>query len=441
MELIDAIALPQTMLPSRGLRPVSRLFSRQYRVLAIESSCDDSCVALLEKHSPSSQPVVIDEMKRTLRSVEVGGVIPTAAFEFHLMHMPALMKEFCSKHDLSIRNPPDLLCVTRGPGMLGSLSLSLQYAKGLALAWDIPMVGTHHMLGHILALNLPTTENPGRPPPQYPFLSLLCSGGHTMLVFLKSLTEHEIIIDTMDIACGDAIDKAARELGMRGNMIGPELEKYVALIPPREVEEFSSIKTLDRNNEFNFKLKMPLHKPKHQKIPENIAFTFAFLLSSIKDHKARQELDERTKQFLAFKVQDTVFEHIIDRVNLAFAKHSDAGDGKFAGVKDFVCSGGVAANQQLRQKLFNNLKFQNKLEFHFPDLKVCTDNATMIGVAGIDLFEKLRVKSRMDVLPIRKWPLNELISKGEWDNISDEEFTKVTGWLEIPRPQERLDEE
>lgn len=403
-------------------------------MLALESSCDDSCVALLEKHTSDSQPVVVEEMKRTLRSVEAGGVIPTAAFEFHLRNMPTLVRDFCSKHGLEGQKRPDLLCVTRGPGMVGSLNLTLQYAKGLALAWDIPMVGTHHMLGHILALYLPTAEGP-KQPPEYPFLSLLCSGGHTMLVFLKSLTQHEILIDTMDIACGDAIDKAARELGMRGNMLGPELEKYVNLIPDSERAHFEAIKTHNRNNEFSFKLSQPLRKPKHKKVPEKLSFSFAYLLSSIQEHKKRHELDERTRQFLAYKAQDAVFEHIIDRVNLAFAKYPR----EFADVKHFVCSGGVAANQTLRQKLLHKIKSQHPLEFHYPDLSVCTDNASMIGVAGMELFEKLRVKSNMDVLPIRKWPLSELVSLGEWQNVSDEEYEKVTGWLAALFPRERLD--
>uniref|UniRef100_A0A0L0NY41 N(6)-L-threonylcarbamoyladenine synthase n=1 Tax=Candidozyma auris TaxID=498019 RepID=A0A0L0NY41_CANAR len=426
------------MLPSRRFLNI-RLAARSYRALALESSCDDSCVALLEKQHPSSQPVVIDEMKRTLRSVEAGGVIPTAAHEFHLKVMPDLVRDFCRKHKIDAQNKPDLLCVTRGPGMVGSLSLALQFAKGLSLAWDVPFIGTHHMLGHILALHLPSIHNPQQAPPQYPFLSLLCSGGHTMLVLLKSFTDHRIIINTMDIACGDAIDKAARELGMRGNMIGPELEKYVASIPSSTLEQFQTIRTLDRNNHFNFKLKPPLRKAKHQKVPDTITFTFAFLLSSIKDHMARHDIDEHTKQFLAYKIQDLVFEHLIDRVNLAFQKH--LADGEFAGVEDFVCSGGVAANQELRRRLFTELKPGSRLNFHFPDLKICTDNALMIGVAGMGIFEQLRLKSTLDVLPIRKWPLDQLIDAGGWESVDNYEFEKVTGWTEDPRLQEHPDEE
>lgn len=410
---------------------------RHYKILALESSCDDSCVALLEKQSPNSLPVVIDEKKATLRSVEAGGVIPTEAFLFHQLQMPPLVQSFCHHHGLSIHTPPDLLCVTQGPGMTGSLSLTLQFAKGLSFAWNVPIVGTHHMLGHILASFLPSSANPAQPPPQYPFLSLLCSGGHTMLVLLKSLTHHEIIANTLDIACGDALDKSARELGMKGNMIGPELERFVASILPEEKAYFASIDTTTGDNEFLLKINPPLRKAKHRRVPENVSFTFAFLLSTIKRYQLQfnngSATGERTRRFFAFKVQELLFDHIIDRLNVALYKHSAVGtnefaDGKFDGVKDFVCSGGVAANQRLREKLFTELKFHNDLTFHFPDLKVCTDNATMIGVAGLELFERLGAKSTLDMLPVARWPLNQLLDLGSWEKVSDEEYEKITGW-------------
>lgn len=416
---------------------LQKLWVRCYRILALESSCDDSCVALLDKKTPDGPPQVVDEKKATLRSAEAGGVIPTAAFQFHQSQMPKLVLAFCQKHNISAHSPPDLLCVTQGPGMAGSLSLTLQYAKGLSMAWNVPFVGTHHMLGHIVASYLPSSEFPHQPPPRYPFLSLLCSGGHTMLVFLKSLTEHEIIANTMDIACGDALDKNARELGMRGDMIGPELEQFVQSISPEEKAYFASIKTSTAENEFQIALSLPLRTAKHKKIPDSVSFTFAYLLSTIKQYRERvfhnQEFDLTTKKFLAFKIQELLFDHIIDRVNIALFKHSrvgsnDIADGKFDNVKDFVCSGGVAANKTLRQKLFNNLKFHNDLTFHFPDLRVCTDNATMIGVAGLEIFDKLRLKSSMEVAPVPKWPLTNFLDLGSWEAVSDEEYQKVTGW-------------
>lgn len=399
-------------------------------MLALESSCDDSCVALLKRENIDSPPKIIDEVKLTLNSASVGGIVPTAAHEFHQKSIANLVGAFCRKHRLS-SNSVDLICVTRGPGMVGSLSASMQFAKGLAVGWNIPLVGVHHMLGHLLTAMLPSKESPTAKPPQYPFLSLLCSGGHTMLVLLKSLTDHRMIINTSDIAAGDSLDKCARELGLVGNMLGQELEKYVAGIDDETRKEFASINTNTTGNKFDFRLRMPMRGPKHKKIPETIEFGFASFLSSISGYmeaKVRDDrMDELTKQFLAYKLQEVLFDHIVNRINVAFAKHGPMGDNSFAGVQDFVFSGGVAANKVLRQKLFNDVRSESPLKFHFPDLKLCTDNASMIGNAGIHIFENLRVKSSLDMLPIRKWPMDQLMDVDGWERVTDEEFGRVMG--------------
>lgn len=407
-----------TVMLRRGFFQVVPNFKRTYRVLALESSCDDSCVALLEKKAGIKVPTVIDEMKLTLNSAPMGGIVPTMAHEFHLQNLPNLVKAFCSKHKVTTERPPDLICVTRGPGMMGSLSSSLQLAKGLAVAWNVPLVGVHHMLGHLLTANMSHTETP-----TYPYLSLLCSGGHTMLVFLRSLTDHEIIIDTSDIAAGDSIDKCARELGLQGNMLGPRLEQYVDQIDRTTQERFRKVKT-DRDNEFGLRLKMPLRAAKHKKIPDVIEFSFASFLSSVSAFKRERSLTELELKFAAFKVQDMIFDHIIDRINIAFLKHS--GDRKFNDVKDFVCSGGVGANTVLRHKLQTQLNSPAKLKYHFPEPALCTDNAKMIGNAGIEIFEQLRLRSDLSILPIRKWPVDNLLGVDGWVLLSDQEFEQVT---------------
>lgn len=301
--------------------------------------------------------------------------------------------------------------------MVGSLSASLQFAKGLAVAWNRPLIGVHHMLGHLLVANMPSKEN--ATPPSFPFLSLLCSGGHTMLVLLRSLSDHEIIINTIDIAGGDSIDKCARELGLSGNMLGPVLEKYVQNIDEDRKEKF---KKAGNDNEYGFLLTLPMRSARHKRVPDDIEFAFASFLSTLERFKkTRGPLDEETHQFVAYKLQETIFDHIVNRINIAFIKH---GNSKFAGVQDFVCSGGVAANSVLRQKL---KALPGNLQFHFPALALCTDNATMIGVAGIELFEKLRIKSPLDILPIRRWPMDQILGVN-WDKVTNEEFKKVTGW-------------
>lgn len=417
----------------------SIISKRFYKVLAIESSCDDSCVALLDKYHPDKPPKVIDHVKKTLHSADLGGIMPTAAYLFHLSTIATMVQEFCSKHNLSSKNPPDLLCVTRGPGMAGSLSTSTEFAKGLSVAWGIPLVGVHHMLGHLLTAKLPKTEQPELGAPEYPFLSLLCSGGHTMLVLLKSLTDHEIIVDGIDIAVGDSLDKCARELGMYGNMLGKELEKYIDLFSEEEKNEFANLDIENReNNEYDFQITLPFGKSKRPGHSTDLSFSFALFLSCIHGYKIRLEkqgktLDEKTKRMIAYQLQEKVFDHIIDRVNVALKRHGTGfqNTGKLLGVKDFVCSGGVAANRRLREKLELDLKNQEtlgmkeKFTFHFPDLSLCTDNAIMIGVAGIDIFEELKLKTDLRFIPIRKWPLDKLMSVDSWIKVDEEEYNRV----------------
>lgn len=401
------------------LRHLARQQTRRYRVLALELSCDDSCVALFERVHGSTR--LVEEVRETLNSTAVGGVIPTAAHNFHQERIARLTQQLCAKHNVSAANPPGLICVTRGPGMVGSISAGLQFAKGLAVAWDRPLVGVHHMLGHLLVAGLPPVEGDFAPP-QYPFLSLLCSGGHTLLALLTSLAEHEVIINTADIAAGDAIDKCARELDLRGNMLGPELEKFVRNIDPQRIERFRKVNTRDPNNAYRFSLSTPFRSTKHAKIPDVVQFGFASFPSSIAGYKAREPWDDEKRELVAFKTQELVFDHIVDRINVALTKHGQDG-GKLAAVKDFVCSGGVAANGVLRQKLSQNLKAP--FRFHFPPLKLCTDNATMIGHAGIEIFEHLRLKSSLDILPIRRWPMNELTQVDGWERVGDAEYAKA----------------
>ncbi|KAK6456702.1 glycoprotease family-domain-containing protein [Scheffersomyces xylosifermentans] len=414
---------------------------RSYKVLAIESSCDDSCVALLDRFSPNEPPIIIDHVKKTLNSADIGGILPTAAYDFHLATIGSLVSDLCKRHNLSSSNPPDLICVTRGPGMTGSLCSSTQFAKGLSVAWDVPLIGVHHMLGHLLIAQLPKSEQPDVPAPQYPFLSLLCSGGHTMLILSKSISEHEIIINVNDIAVGDSLDKCARELGLYGNMLGKELEKYINEFPTELKEEFHTIDVETRDNDYKFKLKMPFKGPGTGRVPKNIQFSFAQFLSSIQSYRIHyrhnEPFDDKTNKMIAYKTQETIFNHIIDRINVAFQRHGldrssyRNADGKFVGIKDFICSGGVAANRRLREKLSAELNYKDALRtntdltFHFPDLSLCTDNAVMIGVAGIEIFEKLRVKSDLSITPIRKWPMNELLDVDGWVKVDEEEFRNV----------------
>lgn len=397
--------------------------SRGYKVLAIESSCDDLCVALMEK-SAGEPAVVIDHVRTTLDSAAAGGIIPTDAQQFHLASLGPVLAQMLAQHG---GFTPDLVCCTRGPGMMGSLSAGMQIAKGLALAWQVPLVGVHHMLGHVLVAGLLLPPQAG---PRFPYLSLLCSGGHTMLVLSRSVADHCVLANTGDIAAGDSLDKCARELGFQGVMLGRELEHFVAAIPPTEVAQIRQVKTHDAEaNEYGFRLALPLRRRKHREAAvevtsEPVEFAFAGFLSSLQSYRHQKlhdaAFDARTRQFLAVKVQDLIFDHIVDRVNVALERHAAS----LEGVRDFVVSGGVAANLLLRHKLAAGVR---PFEFHFPPLALCTDNAIMIGVAGTAIFEQLRVRSDLNVLPIRKWPMDALLAADGWVAVGDKEYKGVIG--------------
>lgn len=372
----------------RCMPRLSRLghqFTRSYKVLAIETSCDDTCVALLDRPSPSEVHLV-QHIKSTLNSVEEGGIIPTRAFDHHQSNIARITQELCTRNGLSATSPPDVICVTRGPGMKGSLCIGLDFAKGLSIAWGKPMVGVHHMLGHLL---VPRFESGDGEKPEYPLLSLLISGGHTMIVLSKSLLEHEVLCETIDVACGDAVDKSAREMGLKGNNLGKELESYVQ-------------STKDYWQEKEWDVPKPLYN-KRGRI-DQLAFAFGAFQSYLRRMKA-QGVDiesEVIRRSLAYQIQRGIFQHVTNKLELTLEKHAD----KLNGVKHFVGSGGVASNMFLRNMLDDTMN-KRGIKTTYPSVGLCTDNAVMIGWAGIELYES-GLTTDLKSCPISKWPLSAI---------------------------------
>lgn len=378
---------------SAVLCPFKPYSARSYHVLAIETSCDDTAVALIER-VPGISPGLIDHEKVSLDNSRAGGIIPTDAQVHHMRELPPLVDKLLNRNSLE---SADLICSTRGPGMFGCLSAGFNFGKGLSLAWKKPFVGVHHMLGHLLTPRYFTNgENP-----QFPFLSLLVSGGHTMLVQSRSLTEHQVLIDTLDIAVGDALDKCARELGMRGNMLGFELEKFChgqnsGLSPDSKVPA-------------DLEFPIPLHNSGKQY--SNIAFSFACYLAALKRAETAHfpgglaSLSDYDRQELGKRLQIALFAHITTQIKKVLKVE------KFGRPIHLVCSGGVASNQLLRSMLSEQLP--DKVELYFVDPKWCTDNALMIGWTGIELYEA-GLTTRLDSIPRSRWPLSELVEEGYW---------------------------
>lgn len=369
----------------------SRIIARGYKVLAIESSCDDTCVALIERNPDNVQ--LVQHIKSTLNSANEGGIIPTKAFQQHQQHLARITREILQQNGLSPSNPPDVVCVTRGPGMSGSLATGVEFAKGLAVAFDKPFIGVHHMLGHLL---VPRFESSGLSP-QFPFLNLLVSGGHTMLVLSRSLLDHEILCETLDIAAGDSLDKCAREIGMKGNNMGKELETFVNANPQHW-------------NYRTFEMPKPLYNKSGR--VDQAAFSFAPFHGALMRSIKKENLDlknEVIQACLGYHIQNAIFGHIIDKLKLTIKKNEE----KLKDVKDFVASGGVASNLTLRSSLDELLKGTNINRTSYPSPALCTDNAVMIGWAGIELFEH-GLTTDQSVLPISKWPISDILEVDGW---------------------------
>lgn len=370
-----------------------RVTRQLYHVLAIETSCDDTSVAWLDHDPVTHRTHVSHNLKCTLNSVMAGGIIPTAAHEHHQLQIGDLVQHIV-KEQKNMRNipRPDLICVTRGPGMLGSLSTGLTMAKGLSIAWDIPLLGVNHMLGHLLVPRLYDKSL------KFPFASLLVSGGHCLLVHSTSVTEHKILCESIDIAAGDSLDKCGREIGLSGIMIGKIMDQFTEDIDnPWDIHD----PVIDK-----CQLPNPLTKgtSKHK-----LAFSFSPFITSVKDFLKLHPLNTLTTyqhKLLASRIQDSIFNHITTKIVHTIENNPSM----FENVSSFVCSGGVSANNKLRTKLQKTLHNQFN-SFHYPPLELCTDNAVMIGWAGIEIFDRYSqsISNSLDILPIRKWPLEDIL--------------------------------
>jgi N6-L-threonylcarbamoyladenine synthase len=436
-----------------------------YHVLAIETSCDDTTLALIDRPEHGS-PRLITHVKRSLDNTKAGGIIPLDARNFHQQNLAPMVRELFAQYNVvplrglanSSSNDDnikiDLICATRGPGMIGSLSAGYNFAKGLSVALNVPLVGVHHMVGHLLTprfFQVPlaaaardatssaaATTTDSIPPtadiPDYPFFSLLVSGGHTMLVRSASPTDHTVLANTVDIAIGDMLDKCARELGLTGNMLGQELEKFINTTTPALNDASAAALA-------SIRFPNPLQN-KSGRAADRAAFSFAGFITALRTAVTNHfpgtavALDLATRRALAERLQTAIFKHLVSKTALALRAYFDAHQAPDTPV-DIVCAGGVASNLTLRAMLEEELRKpappsrkkkgstavasagadflkQPTFRFHYPAPKWCTDNALMIGWAGIELWETARLHTDLAALPTAKWPIEEVLAIDGW---------------------------
>jgi len=340
-------------------------------VLGIETSCDDSAVALV-----TADKQILSHQKYTQLSQHnaFGGVVPEVAAREHLKILPHLIEKCFEESQLTYEDLSGI-AVTTGPGLIGGLMVGVMIAKALALVHQKPFLSVNHLAGHALVPRL--TESL-----EFPYLLMLATGGHCQLLLVKSPVDFEMIGTTMDDAVGECFDKVAKILGipMPG---GPNLEAMAQNGNPKAIDFPAPM--LGRNHG-----------------SEAFQFSFSGLKTAVRTYCLKQpNLTENHKADICASFQEAVRKSLISRIKNYMESHA------FTAYKPtaFVLSGGVAANLYLRESL-RNLTTKYKLQFIAPPIEYCTDNGVMIAWAGI---EKLRLGlvDDLSAKPRPRWPLTE----------------------------------
>ncbi|KAF3764820.1 hypothetical protein M406DRAFT_42616, partial [Cryphonectria parasitica EP155] len=402
------------------------IFPKPLRVLAIETSADDTCVALF-KCSAGTRPGRLAYSERvSCPNHELRGIHPVEAVKSHTKHLPALVHKamqslVAATHHAGyipisteevISSKPDLIAVTRGPGMGGCLSVGVNTASN-AVAWSVPVIGVHHMQAHALTplMERELYEDPSARSPEksYPFLTLLVSGKHTMLVYTKSALSHRILASVEGIALGDVLDKFSREVLPRGfvpkgatTVVYPKLmERFVQMLdptanyqaPPTRHQELLSYKSW-----YGWEIRPPLAESKE------LVYNFTSLHgNTLQLLSQKPDMSNNERRELALHTMRLAFEHVISRVVLALQNDSELVAQR---PKTLVLSGGVASNMFLRkvaQSMLAARGFED-IKLIAPSQQFCTDNAAMIAYAGAEMFRDGWISSH-EFTPMNTWSI------------------------------------
>ena len=316
------------------------------RILAIESSCDETAAAVVRDGTGVLSNVINTQIE--LHRL-YGGVVPEIASRKHIENITAVVDR--AVEDCGMRlDELDAIAVTYGPGLVGALLVGVSTAKGLAYALKKPLIPVHHIKGHICANYI---ENPDFKPP---FVCLVASGGHSHIVLVKSYTEYEVLARTRDDAAGEAFDKVSRVLGL-GYPGGPAIQKAAEKGNPKAVRF-----------------------PRVNMGKSGFDFSFSGVKTAVLNylHNAEQKEQKTDKADIAASFQEAVIDVLSDHLISCATKQ---------GVDKIALAGGVAANKPLRERIAQKAE-QNKLVFQYPKVELCTDNAAMIGCAAYYEYKK-----------------------------------------------------
>jgi N6-L-threonylcarbamoyladenine synthase len=305
-------------------------------ILAIETSCDDTSIAIMNNNAVLSNIVSSQQIHELF-----GGVVPELASREHDKLIVPVLREALHKSKISL-NQIDVIAYTRGPGLLGSLLVGSSFAKSLSLSLNIPLVEINHMHAHILSIFI--EDNIDKP--EFPFIALTVSGGHTQLVLVESPIKFTEIGTTLDDAAGEAFDKSGKILGL-DYPAGPTIDKLAKNGDPK---------------------RFVFTKPK----VKGLNFSFSGLKTNFKNfiNSKSEDFIKNNVNHLCASLQHTIIEILIEKILNAQKIHV---------INDFVVCGGVSANSYLRQKLLD-LKDSHDIKSYLPNVCYSTDNAAMIGV-------------------------------------------------------------
>jgi N6-L-threonylcarbamoyladenine synthase len=336
---------------------------RDIITLAIETSCDETSCAVVKNGREVLSNIISSQVDIHRK---YGGVVPEVASRKHIENINLIIQQALDEANVTF-NDIDIVGVTRGPGLVGALLVGISSAKAIAYALDKPLVGVNHIEGHICANYIEYKDL------EPPFTCLVVSGGHTYLVYVKDYTKYEMVGRTRDDAAGEAFDKVARTLGL-SYPGGPEIDR-LSKIGNQNAIQFPRVYL--ENNSYDF--------------------SFSGLKTAVLNYlnQARQKGEEIRVEDVAASFQQAVIEVLVDKsIRLAKERKTDK----------IVLAGGVAANQGLRELLIKRGKEEN-IEILYPSIKLCTDNAAMIGSAAYFNF----INNKVSDLDLSVAPNLELI--------------------------------
>ena len=337
------------------------------RILGIETSCDETGVAIYD----ARQGLIANQLYSQIAlHADYGGVVPELASRDHIRKTAPLIQAALQEAQLTAADI-DGIAYTSGPGLVGALLVGATIARSLAYAWQVPALGIHHMEGHLLA---PMLEDN---PPEFPFIALLVSGGHTQLVQVDGVGQYQLLGESIDDAAGEAFDKTAKLLGL-------------------DYPGGAALAKLATQGKVRFKFPRPMtDRP-------GLDFSFSGLKTFAANTITANPQDDQTRADIAFAFQEAVVDTLMIKCRRALQQ---------TGLKRLVIAGGVSENTRLRERLEADLA-KIRAAVYYAEPALCTDNGAMIAFAG---YQRLKAGQQdgLSVTTTPRWPMTELSNPNE----------------------------